>query len=416
MTQLLDRHFPRYHAYDPAVPVWCVTPEIKGCIHRFFDTSPVSPSGRYCALTQLPFEDRMPQPGDLASVVLVDLKTGHTRSVAETRGWDTQVGAHVQWGADDRCLFYNDLDPDTTQPFAVVTDPATGECRRLDGPVYMVSRDGTRGVCPDLRRMSRTQLGYGVILSDADMPANSVHASPEDGVYVIDVHSGRSRLLVSLEQIIEDARPAIDTTPYGDGVFYAFHTKWNDTATRIMVVLRYVHDGGEKRAHCLATMKADGTDIRTAVPFSEWAAKGGHHPQWHPDNEHVLMNLKCDYETLRFVQARYDGADLRALSERIVGSGHPSIHPNGRLLVTDAYNYEGVAFDDGSVPIRLVDLQEETCEDVVRISTEPVTRGESNALRVDPHPAWDRSFRYITFNGCEAGSRKVYIADLSSKL
>jgi len=77
--------------------VWNATPTEGGAIHRFFDTSPFSPSGRYLALTRLPFEYRSPQPGDVALVVIVDLQTGEERTVAETRGWDTQVGAHVQW-------------------------------------------------------------------------------------------------------------------------------------------------------------------------------------------------------------------------------------------------------------------------------------------------------------------------------
>ena len=66
--------FPRYTDFDPLVPVWCVTPNIDGCVHRFFDASSISPSGRYVGVTRLRFEDRMPKPGDSADVVLVDLE------------------------------------------------------------------------------------------------------------------------------------------------------------------------------------------------------------------------------------------------------------------------------------------------------------------------------------------------------
>ena len=50
----ISRSFPNYENFSPRVPVWCVTPERPACIHRFFDTSPISPSGRYVALFQLP--------------------------------------------------------------------------------------------------------------------------------------------------------------------------------------------------------------------------------------------------------------------------------------------------------------------------------------------------------------------------
>jgi hypothetical protein len=91
--------------------VYCVTPELRGSIHRFYDTSPFSPSGRLLAVTRFPFEDRRPKPGDTAEIVIIDLESGEHRVVAETCGWDTQLGAQAQWGADDSSLFFNDLSP-----------------------------------------------------------------------------------------------------------------------------------------------------------------------------------------------------------------------------------------------------------------------------------------------------------------
>ena len=96
MTANYHESFSVYTHFDPMVPVCCVTPGVSGMMHRFFDTSPFSPSGRYLALTRFPFEDRLPAPGDVAEVILVDLKTGEQRSIAETRGWGTQLGAQVQ--------------------------------------------------------------------------------------------------------------------------------------------------------------------------------------------------------------------------------------------------------------------------------------------------------------------------------
>lgn len=95
MPVAISPTFPRYEQYDPVVPVWCVTPKRKGCIHRYFDTSPFSPSGKYMAVFQLPYEDRLPEPGDTGQVILVDLETGEDRVAAETRGWEAQEGANL---------------------------------------------------------------------------------------------------------------------------------------------------------------------------------------------------------------------------------------------------------------------------------------------------------------------------------
>jgi len=37
-------------------------------------------------------------------------------------------------------------------------------------------------------------------------------------------------------------------------------------------------------------------------------------------------------------------------------------------------------------------------------------------LRVDPHPAWDRSHTRIAFNACPDGKRRVFVADLADIL
>ena len=97
-----DASFPRYTGFSPEVPVWCVTPDVTGCIHHFFDTSPVSPSGRYLGLTRLPAEDRLPAPDERAEVVVVDLETGEPQTVADIGCFDVQLGANVQWGSSDQ--------------------------------------------------------------------------------------------------------------------------------------------------------------------------------------------------------------------------------------------------------------------------------------------------------------------------
>ena len=104
--------FPRYTEYDPLVPVVCVTPDLPGCIHRFFDTSPISPSGRYLAVFQMPFEDRRPEPGEWAGSVLSIWRRREARVVAETCGWEPQMGANINWGGSDHELFFNDVDTD----------------------------------------------------------------------------------------------------------------------------------------------------------------------------------------------------------------------------------------------------------------------------------------------------------------
>jgi hypothetical protein len=163
----------------------------------------------------------------------------------------------------------------------------------------------------------------------------------------------------------------------------------------------------------VVTLAADGSEPRIAVPDSAWR-KGGNHPNWCPDGEHILMNLNTDGEGLRFARVRYDGHGCAALSRSIRGSGHPTMHRDGRHILTDAYPHEDVAYGDGTTPLRWIDVAAGTEQALLRIRTRSDFEASSPALRVDPHPAWDRAFRRIAFNACPDGRRRVFVADLGA--
>ena len=411
---MISESFPEYTLHDPAVPVWCITPDIDGCVHRFFDASSVSPSGRYVATTRFRFEDRMPVPGDGCDIVLVDLEDGRQETIAASHGFDTQLGAQVQWGATDHQLFFNDMDCDLWEPFGVLLDPLSGSRRELSGTVYMAARDGKTVASTCLKRTGLTQAGYGVLVPEAHVPLNR-GAAEDDGLSVTDVGSNVTRLLVSYRQILETAQPAYDPDRYAGRAWYGFHVKWNPPGDRLMMVVRCILP--DKRApelRSVVTMRSDGSDIRVAMTEDLWAA-GGHHPDWGPDGATVTMNLKQSPDRLDLVRVHADGTGLHTMTA-VQGSGHPTLHPDERHILTDVYLHEKLAHGDGTTPIRWIDCREDREEAVIRINNDPPYAGPGRELRIDPHPAWDRDYKRVVFNGCEGGVRRVYLADFSGKL
>lgn len=410
MVQKLSERFPPYTQYDPQIPVRCVTPHEGRVIHRFFDTSPFSPSGRYMGLLRMPFEDRYPLPGERAQIVLVDLQEGTEEVVATTCGWESQVGAHVQWGAGDDELFFNDVDTARWEPVGVKLNPLTGARKQFENGLFVVSADGQYAATTCLKRSRRTQDGYGVILPEERVPHNG--GLPEDdGVFVTDTETGQGRLLVSIAEILESLRSELDLDQYRQGRSYGFQCRWNPQGTRMLMILRWLKPAGGEVKH-VVTFRSDGSEIRLAVPPQQYN-KGGHHINWHPDGEHLTMNLNIDGRGLRLVKLRYDGANFEKLLEPNPGSGHPTAHPNGTHLLTDAYLKDAPAFGDGTVPLRWIDLRDGRETDLVRIRTE---QPYGNTLRVDPHPAWDRAYARFAFNGYADGTRRVYVADMASLL
>lgn len=378
-------------------------------LHRFFDASPISPSGRYLAAFQLPYEGRSPRPGDSGTVVLIDLYSGTHRVIATSAGWETQVGANVQWGRSDRKVYFNAVDVATWQAYATEVDIVTDTRRNIGGSVFMVSPDGTKFASHDLLKSRIAQVGYGVVVPDSHVSKN-VGPVDNDGVYVTDVKTGDTRLVASLKTIYEQAVPSISIAAPTLHEYYCFQVKWNRQGTRLLTTVQWTPLDGGKRRRAVITMNSDGTQIRTAVSPDQWA-RGGHHINWQPDGEHLSMNLNVDDDpNLEIVSVRYDGAEMKTIFEP--GSGHPSFHPEGRYIITDAYPYESVAFGNGDVPIRLIDTKAKTCINIARVPVS-MERGE---FRLDPHPAWDPSGRYVVFNGLSDGKRRVFIADVSRLL
>jgi len=419
----LDQHFPRYTRYDPLMPVWCMTPTRPGCLHRFFDTSPVSPSGRYLAVFQMPFEDRRPVPGDTGHVVIVDLETGRDRVVAETCGWEPQMGANLNWGGSDHELFFNDVDRTTWQPFAWRLDPLTGARQRLEGTVYHASPDGRWLISANLTTMRRTQPGYGVPVPDETARRN-VGPAGDDGFYLTDTATGKCRLFASIAGLLAAANPPVLIAEPDLQEIYGFHSKFNPQGDRLMLSLRWFPDQGRSAfdmfkvnfhavRYAWVTLPLAGGPVHCAVGPEQWE-KGGHHGTWFPDGRRISMNLDIERRGMRFVQANFDGTGLRKMLDDVTGSGHPTVHPDGRHLLTDSYAFEGVAFGDGTIPLRWVDLGTGKEQSLVRINVK--TPCADSVLRVDPHPAWDRTWRYVTFNAFVDGTRRVYIADLQGVL
>lgn len=419
----LDKCFPRYSEFSPTVPVWCVTPERGGCIHRFFDTSPISPSGRYLAVFQLPFENRQPEPGEAGNVCVVDLETGKERVVAETCGWEPQMGANVNWGASDEQLFFNDVDTGTWEPFAWKFNPLTGEQQRMKGTVYHASPDGKWLISANMTTMAKTQPGYGVRIPKENARRN-VGPVDDDGFYITDTETGTCRLHSSIAGLLRAANPPVLLDDPENWEIYGFHSKFNPQSTRLMLSLRWFPATNEPRwnmfkldfrsvRYAWVTIGVDGGPVHCAVGPEQWE-KGGHHATWFPDGRHISMNLNIDRDCMRFVQVAEDGTGLRKMLDQLPGSGHPTVYPDGRHLLTDTYTWEKVAFGDGTIPLRWVNLQEGTEETIVRINTQQPC--EDSVMRIDPHPAWDRTWRYVTFNAYVGGTRRVFVADMKSLL
>lgn len=400
--------FPRYEKFSPKRPVCCVTPKHPGAIHRFFDTSPISPDNKHLIACVLPYENKLPQIGDTADILLVDLENGDEKVIASTKGWALQVGAHAQW-IDSHTVCYNDVNTQTWQPYLVKHDIITGEKTNMGFGVCVVSPNGRKALTNNLTKNRFTQNGYGVMIPDEMLKRNNNHPE-DDGFFITDLVTGEASLFMPLSRLIDEAIEHPDE--FEKGAFYGCVPKWSPDGKRIMYIVRWVSDEGLPRRNMLFTSDSDGGNIKLALHYKEWA-KWGHHVNWHPDSEHITLNLRHNSDHIKFVIFRYDGGDLRPIMDDIYGSGHPTVYRDGRHILTDAYySLDENVYPDGTVPIRWVDTQLHTDTELVRIMTRTALEGN---FRLDPHPAWSYDWNYVAFNGYDENQRRVYVMDMTTQ-
>ena len=430
--------FPRYdkifHNSLSIIPVWIVTPATSSCIHRFFDSSPFSPSGKYIAVTclspgyseysALPLSEPVP-----SHVVVYDIWNQSVVANITTFGWDSQVGAHAQWGKDDAHLLFNDIT--NNNPRGVVYNIYTKRTRMLNNTIYHVSNDGNFAVTSSLAKIRFTQLGYGLYVQQVQ-PNNRSNLG-DDGYYIVDISTGESSLLVSLRSLQKYLPrcfiPSISA-------MYGFHVKWSSDDQLIMLVLRTVMVNSHRIQHIFTITKKK-RDIKYITSWSSMSSphssKGGHHchvldgnhPNWIP-NTHLLSINRGITKPWDLVVFNADsGRNNYRWDAKMAVVGQSTGHPNflslnetdwNYIVVIDSYFKEKELFGnniDEMVPLRLIVGNATRHTEVWLTRINNSHKSGQNAWRCDPHVTFDNSRRWIAFNARPYGkTRQVLIGYL----
>ena len=386
--------------------------------HRFFDSSAISPSGRYVCATRTRREGPADvTPGDVAEVVVYDLQKKRKDRFPvvyrrPTAAWDAQLGAQVQWGASDDDLYFNDVVGTRGDGAPIVrgvrSDWQRGRETRLPTPVYHVTRDGARAAAPrDLAALRMTQDGYGVVTT----PAQLRHLETQkDGVHVLDLRTNATAFL-ELSALVAaaelDSRPRTvaggDARKGAECHRHVFHVKWNAKGTRLLVVVRARGHGCPRGdANHALTVDPDGADVRVVATW----LRDGNHPNWLEDGR-----LSMNYEGKVCAFDDVEGASCQVLSER--ASGHPvGVPGRGDLVVTDTYAKEHAAFglEAGEAALRVLSGGDREAWlgvfPVAALGTMP-----TDVWRCDAHPAFDVKGRRLALNVWVRGSRRVAVTD-----
>jgi hypothetical protein len=396
---------------DSLAPILQVTPAEGYYLHTYYDVTPFSPSQRYFAVTKVPFQEKLPVFGDTAEICVIDLQEETIETVYETKVWGFQTAANLNWGQTDRFLYLNDVIDGKT--VCVRVDRESEEVKAYEGPMYHVAPDESCVVSFPQEYWAVTQLGLGTPPKDYNnLPSLPPGAVENEGIWRTDLRTNEKTLLVSLA---DAAATLPHPPPKDDYTFYFWHSKFNKQGTLISQVLRcQFMDGWNGRNPMTLVFKADGSEIYYCLPdYHQWGMKGGH-PNWEPNGEYLTRVMLHEDGLHHYGEFKYDGTEFHWLSEKLKAQGHPTMHPNGRHMITDDNR---VSEDSAQNSLVLIDFAAEKQEVICTLpSYNWKKKFTDNVYRIDGHPVWDRKYKRVSFQAAPEGRRQLFIIGLEHLL
>lgn len=346
-------------------------------------------------------ENRNPVEGENATLVLVNLSDGAVTALTETRAWNFQQGAMQQWlgTSPDTLITFNDLR--NGRFVSLERNVFSGAERVIGRALSAVSPDGRRGLSLNFARLHQTRPGYGYPGAGDDPRLDDPHPQ-DDGLWSVDLASGESRLIVSLDDLFRLNPP---DSAVATGRMWINHTMFNTDGTRISFLGRSPRREGKGWVTAVYTVNPDGSELRTVLGY-DW---GGSHYDWLSADSLMYTTLidgRLPMAHALFCDSPGGPAGFRAVGAGILTQdGHGTFSPDSRWMVTDTYP-DGA----GCRTLLLLRLRDDATLRLGRFRD----YGErfSGPARCDLHPRFQGGDSLIVFDSVDDGTRQVYLARL----
>ncbi|MHC4742542.1 MAG: hypothetical protein ACYS8Z_11560 [Planctomycetota bacterium] len=374
--------------------------------HHFFGyigqcrTIPWNATNQYILGLEIDRIDRMPKPHEAAEIVIIDTHDNNRIiRLDKTHAWNPQQGTMFYWNplAAETQFFFNDRDVETGKVFTVLHDiekkKRVREYRFDDTPIGNggVAADGSAWLGLNYGRLARLRLvtGYPEAL---DFSKDQI-APENDGIFIVDIKTGKKRLLVSyrrLDKELRKSRPRLDHTD-----LFINHTLWNRNSDRVYFFVRAgwskrMRDKGDK-VNTPCSINADGTNLTLHDQFV------GGHPEWAEGN--LIIGREGDKQVYYDIEKK-----------RIVGQmGTPEMFPKpeGDISLSPGGDWFVNGYGKGDKNYYAIYRR----SDGAFIRSEGIDKGSySGDIRIDPAPRWNRTNDAILVPGiAENKTRQMFV-------
>jgi hypothetical protein len=382
------------------LPAKAVTSGPKHHWFGYYDKCPWDKTGRYLLAMRADFVARQPTADEGIVLGRVDLQDGNRfLPFAATHAWCWQQGTMLQWMPDapDRRVIYNVRQDGEFR--SVVHDLIDDSRRTLPRPIYCVSPDATKAVSLDFGRLGRCRPGYGYEGVKEKFLADPAPA--EDGLWVMDLKSGDSKLVAGYKQLA-DHKPAAS---FAGATHWFNHVVWNPSGTRFLWLHRWGQPG-KKWTTRLYTADPDGGRLRLLNDYGMTS-----HFDWRDDStilawangpkgNHYYLITDSDEPAEKRHEVVGDGVLTR--------DGHCTYTPDRKWILTDTYVDEKLKRN-----LILYHPGTNTRIDIGRFLHPKALLGP---WRCDPHPRFNRDGTQVCIDSGHEATRQIYVLDVAEVL
>ena len=383
----------------------------KGPKHHFFGYYGICPwnkSQTHLLTLETDFQDHMPNTSEKAAIGLINVKNGKFKKITETAAWNFQQGAMLHWDPlnPDSEIFYNDRTGN--QIVSKILNIQNGHTKELPRPINALSHDGKYALSLTYGRLGRLRKVVGY----SGMRDPNIHEPypDNDGVFLTDIQTGKSKLIVSIAQV--------NTVLKNRGLdlkgahMWFNHVVFNKSDTRFLFLARVWRP--EHLPHLrdlttgMFTVNIDGSNLIETIPFEY----GVSHFDWRNDQEIIatFQDIEDNNQFKHFIFKDGSGQFRLLGNGELNFDGHCTFAPNQRWIATDKKIKNNNTFRQH---LYIYDMAKNQLKRIVNFDMKEKQNINGN-LRCDFHPRWNHSGDAICFDAIDQkdGTRQLHVVNL----